>query len=155
MPDAMHRFAPRGNRLSTPSKAPSRIVLAAHDAEGLMLAYEELDAWKRCHVLALAVYQATSGRLDKEPDLLGRMRVTAVRAAARIAFGSGSGRTRTLCVAAGQAAGYLSEFGYHLSLVRVMGVLADGVCARLEHLRARAAEHTEQLMAPPEPPTGV
>lgn len=120
-----------------------------------MMAFEKLDAWKRCHVLALAVYQATSGRLDQEPDLLGRMRLTSVRAAARIAFGSGSGRVKTLCLAAAHAAGYLSEFGYHLSLVRVMGVLSDGVCARLEHLRARAVEHTEQLMVPREPPSGV
>ena len=118
-----------------------------------MMPYEKLDAWKRCHVLALATHQATDQRMDRDPELLGRLQFTSVRAAARIAFSSAMrGKTRRL--AAAQAGGYLAEYEYHLSLVRVMGVLADDVCGRLHYLRERAAEHTEQLAfgPPSEPP---
>jgi len=115
--------------------------------------YEKLDAWKRCHVLALATHQATQQRLEQEPELLGRLQFTSVRAAARIAFGSAlRGRPRRM--AAAQAGGYLAEYEYHLSLVRVMGVLADDVCGRLHHLRERAAEYTEQLAFGPPPGEG-
>ena len=118
-----------------------------------MMAYEKLDAWKRCHMLALATHQATEGKMERDPALLGRLRWTSIRSAARIAFGAAfNGKTRRL--AAGQAGGYLAEYAYHLSLARVMGVLADDVCGRLHYLRERAAQHTEQLLLgpPPEPP---
>lgn len=115
-----------------------------------MMAYEKLDAWKRCHMLALATHQATDQRLEQEPELLGRLRYTSVRAAARIAFGSVV-RSKLQRLTAGQAGGYLAEYQYHLSLVRVMGILADDVCGRLHYLRERAAECTEQLFLGPPP----
>ena len=115
-----------------------------------MMPFEKLDAWKRCHMLALATHQATDQRMEQEPELLGRLQFTSIRAAARIAFGSAvRGKMRRL--AAAQAAGYLTEYEYHLSLVRVMGVLADDVCGRLRYLRERATEYTEQLAFGPPP----
>ena len=115
--------------------------------------YEKLDAWKRCHMLALATHQATDKKMETEPELLGRLQFTSVRAAARIAFSSAM-RGKTRRIAAAQAGGYLAEYEYHLSLVRVMGVLADDVCGRLHYLRERAAEYTEQLAFGP-PPDGA
>jgi hypothetical protein len=118
-----------------------------------MMPYEKSDAWKRCHMLALATHQATDQRMDRDPELLGRLRFTSIRAAARLAFASAV-REKLRRQVAAHAGGYLSEYEYHLSLARVMGVLADDVCGRLHFLRERAAETTEQMMLgpPPSPP---
>lgn len=117
-----------------------------------MMAYEKLDAWKSCHALVLAVLEVTGDRAEQDPDLVAQLRWTAMRAAAKLAFGTGTRDRKMFRHAAGWSAGYLAEFAYHLSLARAMGVLAEAAAQRVDALRGRATFYTwqllESLMAP-------
>jgi hypothetical protein len=119
-----------------------------------MKTYEQLDAWKGCHTLALAVHHALRehARDDQHtPYALGH---TSLRAAAKLAFGSGSRNRNLLRRSAEWSAGYLTEFGYHLAVARVTGLLPEDLCTKLDALRGRAAFYTGQLLdhLPPRPP---
>lgn len=111
-----------------------------------MMAYEKLDAWKGCHALVLAVHKFTDNKIDQDPRLIMRLRYIALRAAGKLAFGSGTRNRRMFQRAAERSAGYLSEFAYHLAFARVMGLLSEENCKRLDALRGRAAFYTFQLL---------
>jgi hypothetical protein len=110
-----------------------------------MRTYEKLDAWKSSHALVLAVHEATE-KLKRDDELVYRLNYTSLRAAGKIAFGAGCGNRRMFLYAVQRSAGFLAEFGYYLSLARVMGVLTDQVWKRLDALRGRAAFYTWQLL---------
>ncbi len=108
--------------------------------------FEELDAWKACHALVLATDAAIKGRDDHEHDLLDQIAYTAIRSAAKLAFGAGTHNRKMFLRSAERSAGYLSEFAYVLNLVRVMSVLPEKVCAELDALRGRASFYTVRLL---------
>ncbi len=110
-----------------------------------MLSYEKLDAWKGCHSLMLTVYETTKDRIDQDPDLIGGLRWTALRATAKLAFGCGSHNRKLFLLSVERASGSLSEFGYHLALTRAIGLLPSDQCTRLDALRGRASFYTWQL----------
>ncbi len=118
-----------------------------------MMGYEKLDAWKGCHALVLTTLKTIDGLERRDSDLLDRLSRTALTAAGKIAFGSGSRNRKMLLWGVQRAAGALSEFAYHLSIANVMGVLPEATCKRLGALRGRAAFYTWQLLrtliAPP------
>jgi four helix bundle protein len=111
-----------------------------------MMSYQKLEAWKTCHALVLAVYQATEGKHKQDPDLIERLRYTAMRAASKIAFGSGTGHRKMFMRAVMYSAGYLAEFTYHLTMARVMGILPERACSQLDGLRGRATFYTRRLL---------
>jgi hypothetical protein len=111
-----------------------------------MMAYEKLDAWKSCHALVLAVFEATRNYKGAERQLIGRLTWLAFRAPAKLAFGKGSGNRRMFLHATARVSGYLSEFSYVLSLVRVMSLLSVAMCDRIDALRGRAAFYVRQLL---------
>lgn len=111
-----------------------------------MMTFEKLDAWKGCHALVLAVHTATHDKIDQDPRLIMRLRYTALRAAAKLAFGSGTRHRRMFQRSAERSAGFLSEFAYHLAFARVMGLMSEETCTRLDALRGRAAFYTWQLL---------
>jgi hypothetical protein len=122
-------------------------MLGAHLNRGrTMMSYQKLDAWKSCHALTLAVYQATREFRARDPRLVRRLCYTATRAGGRVAFGSGTRNRRMFRTAAARASGYLTEFAYDLSLARVMEVLPEKLCTQLDALRGRAAFYTSQLL---------
>lgn len=108
--------------------------------------YRNLDAWKAAHALVLAVLTETKDRLEHDPDLVTLLQWTALRAAGKIAFGSGTRNRRMFLHAMERSCGFLSEFRYHLSLARVTGLLAEATCTRLDALRGRAAFYGRQLL---------
>jgi 23S rRNA-intervening sequence protein len=111
-----------------------------------MMDYEKLDAWKACHALALAVYEATHGKSKRDPQLIGAMRRNSLLAASKLAFGCGTRHRKLFLLATHRATGYLSTFAYDLSLCRVMTVLPHDVCTRLDALRGRASFYAGQLL---------
>ncbi len=110
-----------------------------------MMVYEDIDAWKGCHALVMAVLPVTCDALEKEPDIIHRLRFVALRSAATLAFGVGARNGRMLRQATERSAGYLSEFAYYLTLSRMTGALSENLCASLDALRGRAAYYTWQL----------
>ncbi len=109
--------------------------------------YEDFDAWKGCHALVLATHEDTKPAAGREPQLVRRLEYHAVAAAGKLAFGAGSRHRGMFRLAVARTAGHLSAFGYHLSLVRVMGILPEVECTRLDALRGRAAFYTWSLLA--------
>ncbi len=116
--------------------------------------YEDLDAWKACHALVLATHSSLKQRTQEDHDLLDRLCYTALRSAAKLAFGAGTHNRTMLLHSAERAAGYLSEFAYLTGMIRVMGLLSPTTCTELDALRGRAAFYTLRLLtslvAPPE-----
>jgi hypothetical protein len=111
----------------------------------LMMVYEELDAWKGCHALVMAVLPVTREVIDREPEIIHRLRFLALRSAGVLAYGAGARNTKMLRQATERSAAYLSEFAYYLALTQISGVLADNLCASLDALRGRAAFYTWSL----------
>jgi hypothetical protein len=128
------------------------------EVSATMMTFEKLDAWKSCHELVLTTFKEIDSLPKGDTDIRQRLRATCLRAAAKVAFGAGSGNTKMFATSLMRSAGYLSEFAYHLSIARVIGDLPDGVCTKLAALRGRAAFYTWQLLksliAPPAPEGG-
>jgi hypothetical protein len=108
--------------------------------------YEKLDAWKSSHALTIAAYKAATEAPRSDPRLVRRICDLALRATAKVAFGSGTHSRRMFRAAIARSAGYLTELGYHLSLARVMGVLPEKVCIELDALRGRATFYSFELL---------
>lgn len=104
-----------------------------------MITYEKLDSWKACHALTLATFEMTKPLLKVDLDAADRLRLSALLSAAKLARGAGTGNKRMFHQCAELSAGHLSEFGYHLKLTRVMGLIPDASCDMLDALRGRAA----------------
>ena len=118
-----------------------------------MMAYEELDAWKVCQDLFLDIRTATEPLLEREPDLAHRMRFVSLRAASRIARGTGNASRVSLARCAGAALNYLSELAFLLGMVRALGLMPDDQWCTLDALRGRATFYTGKVAfgRPPEP----
>lgn len=116
--------------------------------------FQDLEAWKLAHQLVLELYRATKPIEERDPDLTQRLRYAAIRASGRIAFGSGSGNWRMFIAAAGQAQSYFAEISYLLGLVKVLELLPEEECIRLDHLQSMAMEDTMKLInsLTPRPP---
>ncbi len=113
--------------------------------------YEKLDSWNACHALVLAVLRETDG-IEREPLTVERLRYLALRAAGKIAFGSGTGSRTMLRRSAELSAGWLTELAYDLDLAEVMGVISRESCERLNALCGRAQFYVMKLVLPPELP---
>lgn len=111
-----------------------------------MMAYEKLEAWKACYALLLAVDEATRGMTERDPQLIHDLVHSALRAGGKLAFGAGTRDKRMFLTSIHQTAGYLSALAYSLSLARVMSLLHEETCARLDALRGRASFYTWQLL---------
>ena len=111
-----------------------------------MMTFEKLDAWKSCNELVLTAFKEIAASSGGDKDVRQRLRATCLRAAAKVAFGAGTGSNKMFMQAVMRSAGYLSEFAYHLSIARVIGDLPEGLCAQLDALRGRASFYTWQLL---------
>lgn len=107
--------------------------------------FEKIDAWKSCHQLAVAVLRDTKDYSLDDP-VIDRLRWTALRSAARIAFGVGTGNRRMFRDATSSSAGYLSEFAYYLGTAVVTRVVPKDTLQRWDALRGRASFYTWRLL---------
>jgi four helix bundle protein len=111
-----------------------------------MRAYERLEAWRRCHELALAVYRATEGFPKSELyGLTSQSRRAAVSAATNIAEGSAKRGPSEFARFLDIAVGSLNELAYLLHLERDLGMLDQPGYVRLESVRAAAGAVTWRL----------
>lgn len=108
-----------------------------------MMPYERLTAWKKCHELALAVYDASdSFPKNEEYGLKSQARRAAFSAPANLAEGSarrGPGEFRRFI---DFAIGSLAELSYTLRFVRDRRIVDDARWRHLENLREEASKTT-------------
>ncbi|HEY3221426.1 MAG TPA: four helix bundle protein [Gemmatimonadales bacterium] len=111
-----------------------------------MLAHERLEAWKLCHELVLAVYDATSSFPKHELyGLTSQARRAAFSAAANIAEGSAKRGATEFRRFIDISIGSLAELAYTLRLTRDLKILSESDWKRLEGLRGRAGFMTWRL----------
>src|SRR5919106_845388 len=111
-----------------------------------MASYEDLDAFKACHELTLAVYKVVEALEEKDSELSGQLWSAALIASSRIARGSAFRNRRMFWYAADRALSALSEIAYHLNMADGLGLLGKEEHQRLESLRGRAVFYTTKLI---------
>jgi four helix bundle protein len=108
--------------------------------------YEELDAFKACHELTLAVHPIVEALDEKDPELSVQLWSAALIASSRIARGSGFRNRRMFWAAADRSLGALSEIAYHLNMADGLSLISKEDHQRLESLRGRAVFYTFKLV---------
>jgi len=111
-----------------------------------MIAHERLHAWRLCHELVLAVYDATTSFPKHELyGLTSQARRAAFSAAVNIAEGSAKRGSAEFRRFLDISIGSLAELAYVLRLVRDLKLLSEEKCCKLEALRGRAGFMTWRL----------
>jgi four helix bundle protein len=111
-----------------------------------MAPYERLLAWKECHRLALAVYQATKAfPVDERYGLTSQVRRAAFSASVNIVEGSSRRGRKEFRRFLDIALASLTEVGYTLRFARESGLLDDKEWAALNDQQSRARYLTWQL----------
>jgi len=111
-----------------------------------MLAHERLEAWKLCHELVIAVYDATKSFPKHELyGLTSQARRAAFSAAVNIAEGSAKRGATEFRRFIDISIGSLAELAYILRLTRDLKILSENEWKRLEALRGRAGFMTWRL----------
>ena len=108
-----------------------------------MYPFENLEAWKCCHELVLAVYNAT--RLfptEERYGLTSQARRAAFSAAASIAEGGAKRGSREFRRYLDVALGSLAELSYTLLLSREVGLMSEADWKRLDALQTKAGKLT-------------
>jgi four helix bundle protein len=111
-----------------------------------MAKYENLEAWKACHELALAVYRVTeSFPSDERYGLTSQARRAAFSAAANICEGSARRGKREFRRFLDISLGSLSELTYVFRLARDLKIITQKGWEELEKVRGRAGFLTWRL----------
>jgi four helix bundle protein len=108
--------------------------------------YRRLEAWQRCHALALAIYRHTESFPAQELyGLTSQARRAAFSAAANIAEGSARRGTREFRRFLNISLGSLAELSYVLDLSEDLGLLDTQQGTTLRDLHTRASQVTWKL----------
>ncbi len=108
--------------------------------------YENLDAFKACQELTLAVHPIVEVMDKRDPELSVQLWAAALIASSRIARGSGFRSRRMFWGAADRSLGALSEIAYHLNMADGLSLISKEDHQRLENLRGRAVFYTLKLV---------
>jgi four helix bundle protein len=120
-----------------------------------MQPYEDLDAFKACHELALSVHPLVEGLRERDAELAGQLWQAALVSGSRIARGTAFENRRRFAFCLNCSVSALAEIGYYLNLADALGLIAPETVKRLEGLRARATFHvTKLIFSILEPPAG-
>ena len=111
-----------------------------------MLAYQELDAFKACHQLTLAVHRLAEKLEERDATLAGHLWAAGLCASSRIARGSGFRNRRRFAACVDRTLAALSEIGYYLEMGYAMGLIAKEERQELESLSGRALFYSMKLV---------
>lgn len=111
-----------------------------------MRAYDQLDAFRVCHELALRVYRVAEQLDERDPGLAAQLWSAALFASGRIARGAGFGSRRMFAFCLDRTLGALSELGYHVTLARTLDLMTEETARELDGLRGRAVFYTTKLL---------
>src|SRR5712691_691321 len=101
-------------------------------------AYEDLDAFKACHQLTLAVHRLAEKLEERDATLSGHLWAAALCASSRIARGSGFRNRRMFAACVDRKLEALSEIAYYHGMRYAMGLTPKDEHQEIEGLGGRA-----------------
>ncbi len=116
-----------------------------------MSSYEDLDAFKACHQLTLAVHRMSEQVEERDAELAGQLWAAGLIASSRIARGAGFRQRRMFAACVDRTLGALSEIAYHLEMARTMDLISEADHRELESLGGRALFYVMKLAMSLEP----
>ena len=111
-----------------------------------MSAYQELDAFKSCHQLTLAVHRLAEKLEERDATLAGHLWAAALCASSRIARGSGFRNRRMFAACVDRTLSALSEISYYLDMAYAMGLISKEEHQVIESLSGRALFYSMKLV---------
>jgi four helix bundle protein len=116
-----------------------------------MSSYEDLDAFKACHQLTLAVHRCNEKLEERDVEVATQLWCAAVIASSRIARGSGFRNRRMFAVCVDRTLAALAELSSHLELARELDLISTEDHGELESLGGRALFYVMKLALSLEP----
>jgi four helix bundle protein len=111
-----------------------------------MSSYENLDAFKACHQLTLAVHRVAESFGARDPALSVQLWSAALCASSRLARGSGFRNRRMFSACVDRTLSALCEISYHLNVADGLGLISKEDHQHLESLRGRAVFYSLKLV---------
>ena len=108
--------------------------------------HQDLDAFKVCHELTLAIHRPLEALKERDPELAGQLWQAALTASSRVARGAALPNRKLFAFCLNRSLSALSEIGYYLSLVDGLNLLDPETCRRVEELRGRANFYVTKLL---------
>ena len=108
--------------------------------------HQELDAFKVCHELTLAVHQPLQALKERDPELAGQLWQAALTASSRIARGAALQNRKMFAFCLNRSLSALCEIGYYLNLADGLNLLEQETCRKVEELRGRANFYVTKLL---------
>ena len=109
-------------------------------------AYEDLDAFKACHQLTLAVHRLAEKLEERDATLSGHLWAAALCASSRIARGSAFRNRRMFAACVDRTLSALSEISYYLDMGYAMGLISKEDHQEIESLGGRALFYSMKLV---------
>ena len=109
-------------------------------------AYEDLDAFKACHQLTLAVHRLAEKLEERDATLSGHLWAAALCASSRIARGSAFRNRRMFAACVDRTLSALSEISYYLDMGYAMGLISKEDHQEIESLGGRASFYSMKLV---------
>ncbi len=116
-----------------------------------MTSYEDLDAFKACHQLTLAVHRCAKDLEERDGEVAAQLWTAALIASSRIARGSGFRNRRMFAACVDRTLGALAELSFHLEVARELDLMTEEDHRELESLGGRALFYVMKLAASLEP----
>jgi len=110
-------------------------------------AYEDLDAFKACHQLTLAVHRVVETLEERDGTLATQLWTAALCASSRIARGSGFRNRRMFAACVDRTLAALSEISFYLEVGSAMDLVSKEERQELESLGGRALFYSMKLVA--------
>src|SRR5262245_65936109 len=117
-----------------------------------MSTFEDLDAFKACHQLTLAVARMKARLEERDGELAARLWTAGIVASSRIARGSGYRNKKLFRPCVDRTAAALAEFGAYPEVARELEVIFAGHHRELEGLGGRALVYVTTVRVPYAPP---
>lgn len=116
-----------------------------------MSSYEDLDAFKACHQLTLAVHRCNEKLEERDVEVAAQLWSAALVASSRIARGSGFRNRRMFAACVDRTLGALAELSSHLELALELDLISEEDHRELESLGGRALFYVMKLALSLEP----
>ena len=108
--------------------------------------YEELDAFKACHQLTLAVHRVVETLEERDAALAAQLWAAALCASSRIARGSGFRNRRMFAACVDRTLAALAEISFYLEVGCAMDLISKDDRQELESLGGRALFYSMKLV---------
>src|SRR5437016_11074614 len=108
--------------------------------------YEELDAFKACHQLTLAVHRVVETLEERDAALAEQLWAAALCASSRVARGSGFRNRRMFAACVDRTLAALAEISFYLEIGCAMDLISKAYRQELESLGGRALLYSMQLV---------